>query len=504
MTPAGAALAATILGSSMAFIDGSVVNVALPAIQQDLAAPLSGLQWVVNAYLVLLGALMLVGGAAGDRFGRRRLFATGIVVFATASLGCALAPNLQTLIAARALQGVGGAMLVPSSLSILSASFDESARGRAIGTWAGASALTTAFGPVLGGWLVDVLSWRAIFLINLPIAAVTLAITLRHVPESRNTSAGDGVDWAGGILATAGLAAIAYGLTAAGSRGWTDAVVLVSIAAGAIALAAFIRVEARAGTPMMPLTLFRSRAFSGTNALTLLLYFALSGAMFLLPFTLIDIHGYSAAAAGAAFLPFTLVMGGLSRWSGGLVDRYGPRAPLVAGPAVTAIGFALLALPGEGGAYWSTFLPAMLAMGFGMAISVAPLTTTVMAAVEDRHAGAASGINNAVARIAGMLAVAALGPLAVGVFGQVLATETASLDLAAETRAALLAEVPRLAQTRLPEGIGAELRDPLRQAIVDAFLASFRVTMALAAGMALLGSVCAAFTVGRDRSREDG
>lgn len=487
-------LAATILGSSMAFIDGSVVNVALPAIQADVASSLAGLQWVVNAYMVMLGALILVGGAAGDRFGRLRMFAIGIVVFTIASLACALAPSLPTLVAARALQGIGGALLVPSSLSIISASFGPEDRGRAIGTWAGASALTTAFGPVLGGWLVDTLSWRAIFVINLPIAAVTLAIAFRHVAESRNPEEG-AVDWLGGALATIGLAALAYGLTAASDRGWADPRVIAALLAGALVLCGFVAAETRASAPMMPLSLFRSRTFSGANGLTLLLYFALSGAMFLLPFNLIAIQGYSAAAAGAAFLPFTLVMGGLSRWSGGLVDRYGARGPLIVGPVVTAIGFALLAVPGIGGAYWATFLPGMLVLGFGMAISVAPLTTTVMSAVDDRHAGAASGVNNAAARIAGLLAVAALGAVAVGVFRLAVEAGVGDLGLTDDLRNTLLAEAPRLAEARVPPAVQGELRATLQRVLAEAFVASFRVTMLLAAAMAVLGAVCAAITI---------
>ncbi len=489
-------LAATILGSSMAFIDGAVVNVALPAIQADVEATLAGLQWVVNGYMLMLGALILVGGAAGDRFGRRRVFTIGIVVFMIASLACALAPNLPTLVAARALQGVGGALLVPSSLSIISASFAAQERGRAIGTWAGASALTTAFGPVLGGWLVDVSSWRMIFVINLPIAAATLAIIFRHVPESRSAGEGAAVDWLGGMLATIGLAALAYGLTAASELGWSDAHVVAALVAGMLVLAGFIAAETRASAPMMPPSLFRSRAFSGANLLTLLLYFALGGVMFLLPFNLIGIQGYSATAAGAAFLPFTFVMAGLSRWSGGLVDRHGARKPLIIGPIVAAVGFALLAVPGSGGSYWSTFLPGMLVTGFGMAISVAPLTTTVMGAVDDGHAGAASGVNNAAARIAGMLAVAALGAVAVGVFAHALEASIAPYGLSPDVRDLLLAQAPRLAQAHVPEGLDEELRGRLQRSLDDAFITSFRVVMLVAAAMALLGAICAAGTIG--------
>ena len=494
-------LAATILGSSMAFIDGSVVNVALPAIQSSMTSTVGGLQWVVNGYMLMLGALILVGGAASDRFGRRRVFAVGIVLFALASLACAAAPTLPLLVAARALQGIGGALLVPSSLSLISASFAQEDRGRAIGTWAGISALTTALGPVLGGWLVDAWSWRTIFLINLPIAAVTLAITFRQGPESHDDQGGTGVDWLGGLLATIGLAGVVYGLTAASEAGWTDPAVLGTLVVGLVLLAAFVWAEARAASPMMPLDLFRSRAFSGANGMTLLLYFALGGVMFLLPFNLIGVQGYSAAAAGASFLPFTLVMGGLSSWSGSLVDRYGPRTPLVAGPVVAALGFALFAIPGTGGSYWTTFFPAMLVVGFGMAISIAPLTTTVMAAVDDHHAGTASGVNNAAARIAGLLAVATLGAITVAVFGDALQLRLAGLGLAADLEAALMAEVPRLADARLPEAVQGELRLTLQSALDDAFVASFRVAMLIAAVFALLSALCAALTIGRGRAR---
>ena len=492
-------LTAAILGSSLAFIDGSVVNVALPAIQADLAASIYGAQWVVNAYTLMLGALILVGGAAGDRFGRRRVFAWGIAVFTIASVVCGIAPGAAVLIAARAAQGLGSALFVPGSLAIISAAFPADQRGRAIGTWAGFSALTTALGPVIGGWLVDALSWRAIFFINLPIALITLGLTFRHVPESRDEATNAALDWQGGLLAALGLAGLAYGLTEASDLGWTDPAVLASLLGSALALGAFVRHEARSAAPMVPLSLFRSASFSGTNAITLLLYFALSGALFFLPFNLIWFQGYSAAQAGAAFLPFTLIMGGLSRWSGGLVERYGARTPLIIGPMIAAAGFTLFAVPSIGGPYWTTFFPAMGLLGLGMAVSVAPLTTTVMGAIDDRYAGAASGINNAVARIAGMLAVALLGTVAIGVFGAALDTRLAEMQVPPDLRRVLDAEAPRLAEATVPSGIEGETQQTLEHALDESFVRSFRVVMLVAAVLALASAQCAILTIDRPR-----
>ncbi|MGD9536785.1 MAG: MFS transporter [Alphaproteobacteria bacterium] len=488
-------LAAAILGSSMAFIDGSVVNVALPAMQADFAAPVHTLQWIVNAYMLMLGALILVGGSAGDRYGRRRVFVLGIALFTLASVACAVAPDAMTLILARAAQGIGGALLVPSSLAIISAAFPEEERGKAIGTWAGFSALTTALGPVLGGWLVDTLSWRAIFIINVPLAAATVAIALSHVSESRDEESTGAIDWRGAVLVVAGLGALTLGLTAASEREWGDPAVWGPSLGGVLLLGWFIRIEAHARAPMVPLSLFRSAAFGGANMMTLLLYFALSGALFFLPFNLIQIQGYSATLAGATFLPFTLIMGVLSRWSGALVDRFGARWLLIIGPIISAAGIALFALPGIGGSYWATYFPAMAVLGLGMAVSVSPLTTTVMNAVGKRHAGVASGINNAVSRIAGTLAIAILGVLAVGVFGAAFDARIAALGLSAEQRGALIAQVAGLAEIVLPDTLGQADRAALGDAVGESFIQSFRAVMLVCAALALLGALCAALTI---------
>ncbi len=488
-------LAATILGSSMAVIDGTVVNVALPTLQTTLSATVTDVQWIVEAYALFLAALILVGGSLGDRFGRRRIFAYGVALFALASIWCGLSSNVNQLIIARAVQGIGGALLVPGSLAIISASFSGEQRGRAIGTWSGFTAITSALGPVLGGWLVENASWRWIFFLNVPLAVVVLGIVFWRVPESRDAENSGRLDLWGALLATLGLGMLVFGLIESSNLGLLHPLVMSSIVGGVIILSAFIFVEANSRNPMMPLSLFKSRTFSGANLLTLLLYAALGGVLFFLPFNLIQVQNYSATAAGAAFLPFILIMFLLSRWSGGLISHYGAKLPLTIGPVIAAVGFGLFALPSIGGSYWTTFFPAISVLGVGMAISVAPLTTTVMGAVKVSQAGIASGINNAVSRTAGLLAIALLSIIALRTFNHNLDQRLVGLEIPHQVLKLLDQERIKLAGAEVPAGVSNQVRTILSQAIAESFVDSFRLLMFIAVGLALLSAIVAFLTI---------
>ncbi len=482
-------LIATILASSMAFIDGTVVNVALPALQAALHATVTDMQWVVEAYALLLASLLLLSGSLGDLYGRRKIFLCGVVLFAGASIACGLAPSIAALIIARGFQGVGAALLVPGSLAIISASFSESERGRAIGTWSGFTAITAAIGPVLGGWLVTNVSWRWVFFINIPIALVVVWLTLWRVPESRNESASRHLDWPGACLATLGLGAITFALIEA--RGGGMAIWICGIG-GIAALIAFFFVEARSPAPMMSLHLFRSRDFSGANLLTFFLYAALGGTLFFFPLNLIQVQHYSATQAGGALLPLILLIFLLSRWSGGLVARYGARLPLTIGPVIVAAGYVFFLRPGIGGPYWTTFFPAVILLGIGMAICVAPLTTAVMESVPASEVGVASGVNNAVSRIAGLLAVALFGLVLSAGFNRSLDRNLSRLQISAVAQQAVDRDRPKLA--------GAHNADArIQQAIDSAFVSGFRTITAISAGLALLSALCAWRMIGARR-----
>ena len=481
-------LAATILASSMAFIDGTVVNVALPALQANLNATAVDMQWVIEAYSLLLSALLLVGGSLGDHYGRRRIFLIGVALFALASAACGFAANIHQLIAGRALQGLGAALLVPGSLAIISSSFAEEERGRAIGTWSGTSAMTTAIGPVIGGWLIEHVSWRAVFFINLPLALAVILISLRHVAENSEEGTRR-IDWVGAILAATGLGALVYGLIESSRLGFSDRSVMISLIAGGALIILFLLVEARLSQPMLPLVLFRSGAFTGANLLTFLLYAALGGALFFLPLNLIQIQHYSATAAGAALLPFILIISFLSRWSGGLVASYGAKLPLAIGPLIAAFGFALFMLPGVGGNYWTSFFPAVVVLGLGMAVSVAPLTTTVMNSVAQDRVGIASGVNNAVARSAGLLAIAAFGIVMLHVFNDELDRRLAEWRVPASASESLQSQRTKLAAISVPDGQDPATRQLIRRAVDESFVSGFRAIMAIGAALAVASAI---------------
>jgi EmrB/QacA subfamily drug resistance transporter len=459
---------------------------------------MAGVQWVVESYSLLLAALLLVGGAMGDRYGRRRIFVFGTVLFAVASVWCGLAASISQLIAARTVQGAGAALLIPGSLAIISSSFPNEERGRAIGTWSAFTAITAAIGPALGGWLIQTLSWRAVFFLNLPLAALVIVISIRHVPESSDKAKGK-LDWPGAVLVTVGLGTLVYGLIESSSRGFTNALVLASLASATVFLSLFLVLEMRRQNPMLPLELFRSRTFLATNLLTFVLYAALGGMFFFLPLNLIQVQKYGAPAAGAALLPFILLMFLLSRWSGGLVQRWGERVPLLVGPLITSIAYILLARPAVGGPYWTTFFPGLVVLGIGMAVSVAPLTTTVMNSVPPGRAGVASGINNAVSRAAGLLAIAVFGIVMLRAFSGSLDARLAHIDLPASVRQSINAEHNRLGAIQPPSLPAPASQLALREAINGSFVDGFRQLMLTAGALAFVGAVVSLLLIPRRR-----
>ncbi len=473
----------------MTFIDGTAVNVALPAMQLSFHAGAAAMQWIIEAYALFLSALLLIGGSLGDTFGRRRIFVLGIVIFAAASLACALAQTIAQIEIARCVQGAGAALAVPGSLALITAHFDDAQRGRAIGTWSGFAAITAAIGPLLGGWLAQYASWRYVFLINVPLAVLVIVVAQLRVPESRDEADPPAIDIAGSLLATLGLGSLTYGLIRLQSNG-PDTTTITALVASVVLLAAFVACERFGRAPMMPLGIFRNATFTAANVYTFLLYAALGGGLYFVPFDLQNAQGYTPTAAGAAMLPFIIIMFLSSRWSGGLVAKIGARIPMFVGAIVAGFGFLAYARIGLGESYWISFFPASAILGIGGALFVAPLTTTVMTALGDARAGIASGINNAVSRVAGLIALAALGIVLAATLGAHLDKNIPTLGLAPRTIATLNRDKNFLATGKAPPSLPQPDRTRVQSALNLAYNQAFQRTMLLCALLGFLAALC--------------
>jgi EmrB/QacA subfamily drug resistance transporter len=483
-------LAATVIASTMAFSDMTIVNVALPVLQRDLGVTFSALQWVVESYTLMLSALVLVGGAIGDVYGRRRVFIAGIVIFAAASAGCGLSQSAGLLIAARAVQGVGAALMMPGSLAIVSASFPRERQGHGIGIWSSFTGMSTALAPALGGWLIDVLSWHAAFLINLPLAAISLAIALRHVPESRPERRR--LDVTGMLLAIVGLGALTYGLIGAGGWGFGDLRSFGPMLVGVMALALFVFAESRTTDPIVPLRLFRVPGFGAIQAFTFLLWAALHGTTFFVPLRLMQVHGFAPTEAGAALLPLVVTSSVLSRYFGRLTDRITPRTLLIVGACLTGAGFLYLAMPDSSTRYVVGFFPALLLMGIGMGVCQVSVTVVAMNAAGRTNVGTASAINNAAARTGGLVAIAIFGLILVNGYDDALAKSLHGAGLPAAVQSALEQQHGKLAGSVLPAGLTPDQHDVAAMIIARSFVAGYRRAMVLAAAMAFVSALIAA------------
>ncbi len=488
-------LAATVSGSSLAIIDSTAINVALPAIQDGFDADITALQWVIESYSLFLGALILVGGVLGDHFGRKRMFAIGVIIFASASAWCGLAEDVMQLIIARGFQGVGAALVVPGSLALLSAHFSHKQRSRAIGQWASFTTLAIMLGPLLGGVLVDTASWRWVFFINLPIAVILLFVLYLGVPESRNERQVRKLDIAGAAFITLGLGGLVFGLLESARLGFGALEVWGSMAAGVAIILAFIYRQKTSEFPMLPLDLFRSRTFSGANIMTFLLYGAMTGSLFFLPFNLMQVQGWSATEAGAALLPLILLIALFSLAAGKMVAKLGQRLPLTIGACVAALGFALLALPGNDSSYWSGFLPGIAVLGLGLGIAVAPLTIVVMGAVPAERSGLASGVNNAASRVATLMAVAIFGVVMFETYSSQLQDALQAVPLDDTSRVKIAERMADLAGLQPPDSLKASAAEQLRAAVGESFVAGFRAVSLIAAGTALAGGLIAGLTI---------
>jgi EmrB/QacA subfamily drug resistance transporter len=484
-------LLACILASSLVFIDSTALNVALPALQEDLGITGTELLWIINSYALFLSALLLVGGSMGDLYGRNKVFLTGLGVFSISSLICGISQSPLQLIVARAFQGIGGALLIPGSLSILSSQFGVENRGRAIGLWSTFSALTAIFGPILGGWLAGLGLWRVIFFLNVPLSAVVFITMLARVPESRNPKARKLDIW-GATLVTIGLAGITYGFIESPKQGFGNIKIASSLLIGGLALLGFIVVQRHSSHPMMPLKLFRSKTFSGANLLTLFVYAALGGAMFFLPLNLIQIQGYSELQAGLAMLPMIILIAGISTFAGKFSDKMGARIPLIIGPVITSAGFFLFSTYGitrGPDAYWTSFFLSFLLLGTGMGITVAPLTIAVMGAVSEDNTGIASGINNTIARSAGVLAVALLGAMVLYTFSKSIEQEMEVMDISIEMKNEIMTESLKFAAAKVPDGLSSVKKDLIKNLLNDSFVDSFNRVVYVASILTLLGGL---------------
>jgi EmrB/QacA subfamily drug resistance transporter len=499
-----AVLTATILGSSMVFIDSTVVNVILPRLQLELRVTGVQIQWVVDAYLLFLSGLILLGGALGDRLGRRVVFEAGVVVFALGSVGCGLSRGLGQLTLARGVQGIGGALLTPGSLAIINACFPAAERGKAIGTWSGFTAMTTALGPVLGGWLSDNFSWRWAFFINVPLALITMAIARAFVPELRPQAAGPGLDLKGAAASTLGLGGVTLGLVESARAGVQSPYVWTALLGGLLLLLLFLRIESASPAPMLPLSLFSSKVFSGANLLTFLLYGSFGVVLYFLSFNLIQVQGFSATETGAANLPFVMIMFLLSRWSGSLYDRFGARLPLTIGPLLVACGFLLLGyLPGVHSRYWTRFFPGIATFAVGMAICVPPLTTVVLTAVPATRSGIVSGVNNAVARLGTLLAVAGMTLFVFFSFERHQQIELKHLPVDPEIKGKLIAQSRSLAAPKIIS-TDPHVKFLLTQAVGESYLRTFREVTLIAAMLAVSGAFVGLTTLKEVRSEPGG
>lgn len=486
-------LTATILASGMAFLDGSVVNIAIPTIQAKLNATITGIQWIVNGYMLMLSSLILISGALGDRFGRKRVFSIGIGVFITTSFLCSIAQTITQLEIFRALQGIGGAMMVPGSLSIINIAFEEKVRGRAIGLWSGFAGGVSALGPLVGGWLVQSLGWPSIFYINIPLGLIALFLTFKYVPETRNNESTK-LDLLGTVLIFLSLLGICYGLISVSDLGWSNPKIIISLLIGVLAFIFFIFTEKRAKDPLVPFRIFKSSLVTGANLATLFLYFALSGVIFFLVLNFQQVQHYSPLLAGLGMLPTVLLITFLSGSGGTIADKLGPRLPMILGPLIVSIGMGLLILPGKNANYFYQFLPGLILFGLGMALVIAPLTKSALA-VDEKYSGAASGVNNAVARIAGLLAVALLGIIVLSIFKTDLAQKIDTSIMQQPEKQEIMVQQNKLGGIEMPQNITGEAKIAAQTAVEDSFIHGFRWAMAINALLALTSAVISFFTI---------